>query len=49
MEVHFNAYSIANILVIKDVDSIPGVHISMDSRQEHTIIVEYHNHIIKFQ
>ena len=49
MEVHFNLDSMANFLLIKDVDSIPGLHISVDSREERVIIVEYHNHIIKFQ
>ena len=39
MEVHLNPYSMANILSIKDVYSIPGLHISMDSRKEHVIIV----------
>ena len=46
---HFNSGSMANILAIKDVASIPGVHINMDSRKERAIIVEYNNHIIKFQ
>ena len=49
MEVHFNLDSKAKILVIEDVASIPGVHISMDSRKERLIIVEYQNEIIKFQ
>ena len=49
MEVHSNTESVANIPAIKDADSIPGVHISMDSRKEHAIIVECHNRIIKFQ
>ena len=41
VEVHFNLYSMAKIIVIKDVASIPGAHISMDSRKEPAIIVEY--------
>ena len=49
MEVHFNIESMANILLIKDVASIPGVHISVYSRKERAIIVEYNNQIIKFQ
>ena len=49
MEVHLNPDSMANIIEIKNVDSIPGVHISMDSRKERVIIVEYQNQIIKFQ
>ena len=49
MEVNFYPYSMAKILVIKDVASIPGVHISINSRKENVIIVEYQNHIIKFQ
>ena len=48
MEVHFSLYSMANIIVIKDVASIPGVHISMDSRKEPAIIVEYENKMINF-
>ena len=39
----------ANILAIKDVSSIPGVHISTDSRKERAIMMEYKNQIIKFQ
>ena len=38
-----------NILAIKDVASIPGLHISMNSRKESLIIVEYQNESIKFQ
>ena len=49
MEVHFNPDSMANILLIKDVASVPGVHISMDSSKERSIIVKYNNQIIKFQ
>ena len=49
LEVHFNLDSMSNILAIKYVASIPGVHISMDSSKECVIIVEYKNHIIKFQ
>ena len=49
MEVHLNSDSMANILSIKDLASIPGVHISMDSRKYCAIIVEYQNQIIRFQ
>ena len=49
MEVHFNTDYMANILAIKDFDSILGVHISMYSRKECAIVVEYKNQIIKFQ
>ena len=49
MEVHFNPESMANILPIKDVASIPVLNISMYSRKERAIIVEYKNQIIKFQ
>ena len=49
MDIHLNPESIAKIISIKNVASIPGVHISIDSRKERVIILEYHNHIIKFQ
>ena len=49
MEEHFNPDSIANILAIKYVASILGVHISMDSRKECVLIVEYNNQMIKLQ
>ena len=49
MEVNFNPDTMAKILAIMDVVSIPGVHISVDSRKEHAIILEYNNQIIKFQ
>ena len=39
MEVHFNIYSMDNILSIKDVFSIILVHTSMYSRKERAIIV----------
>ena len=48
MEVHFNPESMANIIAIDDVSSVPGVHISIYSRKERAIIVKYHNQIIKF-
>ena len=38
-----------NIIVIKDVVSIPGVYISMYWSKERVIILEYQNQIIKFQ
>ena len=48
MELHFNPDPMDNILAIKDVASILGVHISTYSRKERTIIMEYQNQIIKF-
>ena len=33
IEVHFNLESMYNIIAIKDVASIPRVHISMDPRE----------------
>ena len=48
MEVHFNPDSMDNILDIKYVSSIPGVHIIMDLRKKRVIIVEYQNEIIEF-
>ena len=38
-EVYFNPDSMDNILDIKYVSSIPGVHITMDLRKESMIIV----------
>ena len=49
MEVHLNIDSMTNIIAIKDVSSIPGVHISTDLRKERAIIMEYKNQVIKFQ
>ena len=48
MEVHFNPESMSNILAIRYVASIPLVNISMGSKKECAIIVEYNNHITKF-
>ena len=31
VDIHINEYSMANILLSKDVSFIPGVHITMDS------------------
>ena len=39
----------ARFIAIKYVASVPGVHTSIDSREESAIIVVYHNHIIRFQ
>ena len=47
--VYLNTEAMANIVVVKDVASTPGVHISMDSKKGCVIIVEYNNHIIIFQ
>ena len=49
MDVHLNQDSMANIIDIKNVVSILGVHISMDSTKERAYFVEYQNHIIKFE
>ena len=49
MEVHFNPDSMEKILVIKDISSMSGLHLSMYSKKERAIIVEYQNQIIKFQ
>jgi hypothetical protein len=48
LPVHFNADSMANILAIKDVASIPGVRLTMDSSKERAIIVEYGDELLKF-
>ena len=48
MEVHFNPDSLANILSINNISSIPVVHIIMDLRKKRVIIVEYQNQMIKF-
>ena len=47
MEVYFNTDSMAKILEIKNVASIPGVNISMDSRNDRAIVLEYQNQMIK--
>ena len=49
MELHFNPDSMANIIAIKGGFSISGVNIRINSDKECDIIVEHHNHIIKFQ
>ena len=49
MEVHSNPDSMDKTIKVKDVDSIPGLHISMESKKECVIIVEYKNQIINFQ
>ena len=49
MKQHFNLESMSSILAIKYVASIPRVRISMDSKKELEIMVEYHNQIINFQ
>ena len=41
LDVHFNAFSMANILYLKDVADLPNVKITMDTTVERAIIVEY--------
>ena len=38
----------AKIISLKDISSIPGVHITMDSEKERSIIVHYNNMKYKF-
>ena len=47
--IHFNIDSMSNVLAVMGDDSILGVHISMDSRNERVVTVEYYNQVIKFQ
>ena len=48
IRVHFNEESMANILSLKDVASLPGVRIRMDTIQERAIFVELGDEVWKF-
>ena len=39
MEVHYNEGSIANVLSLKDITNIPGVHVTMDTLKEKAMLV----------
>jgi hypothetical protein len=41
IDVHFNQVSMANILSMKDVVSLPGVQVTMDSTQEKALVVSF--------
>jgi hypothetical protein len=47
--VHFNQKSMANILSMKDVVSLPNVKVTMDSSQERALLVEFEGEIFKFE
>ena len=49
LKVHFNEESMANILSMKDVASIPGVRVIYDSSAERAILVHFNNCIYKFK
>jgi len=49
LDIYFNTESMANILSLKDVVSIPGVRISMDSTVERAITVEHEVRTLKFK
>ena len=48
LSVHFNPDSMANILAMKDVASIPGVRITYDSAKERLILVHFNKCIYRF-
>ena len=48
LNLHFNSSSLATILLVKDVASIPGVYITMDTREENALVVHYGSQMYKF-
>ena len=49
MQVHYNANSIATILSLKDVASIPGCYLTMDTRKARQIVVVFDGHTYVFK
>ena len=49
LKVHFNAESMANILSMKDVASLPGVRVVHDSSTERAILIHFTNCTYKFK
>jgi hypothetical protein len=49
LAVHFNSASMANILSMKDVVSMDGVKVTMDSSKEKALLVEFDKCVYKFQ
>ena len=41
LQLHYNSSSLATILSVKDVALIPGVYITMDTREENSMLVHY--------
>ena len=48
LKVHFNLYSLANILSLSDVANLPGARITMDSTIDRAIILHYNGQTIQF-
>ena len=48
INVHYNHESMANIVSMKDVLSLPNVKVTMDSSQERAVIVDFKGDIFKF-
>ena len=49
MQLHYNSSSLATILSVKDVAAIPGVFITMDTREEQSMLVHYNSDIFRFK
>ena len=49
LKVHVKKKSLANILSLKDVSSIPGVRVTMYTFKEHAIPVDYKGKMLKFE
>ena len=49
IEVHFNSESMANILSLKDVVSMRGACITMDTFEERAITLRYEGNVYKFK
>ena len=44
---HLNAESMANILSLKDLASVDGVRITMDTKKERSVLIEFLNTLFK--
>ena len=49
MTVHFNPYSLANILSLSNVANIPGARVTMDTNEERALLLHHDDGIIKLQ
>ena len=49
IEVHYEKYSMENIIALKDIASVQGVQVTMDTDKERAMIVHYKGEDYKFR
>ena len=49
LKVHFNEDSLANIVSLSDVASMPGARVTMDTDKERAILLHYNDSVVRFE